>query len=205
MVAVTNGPLAAFALMLVAATSHFSPAHSFSAISSRAAARNDVRTRPASSVDAALAPPHSPRRRTEMGRRRRRRLRSGGASSPATELRGSSNDPDDPAPSSSSSLLLLGDSDATVLGAAGAIASTVMIYSESVLFRTGCGLPAGPFGLVGAAEGVSYLGVVGLVGFSLYTKIRTVSDVLYSIVLALSCEVVGRRLVNTSTFAFIYA
>jgi len=48
-----------------------------------------------------------------------------------------------------------------------------MIYSESVLFQTGCGLPAGPAGLVGAAEGVSYLGVVGLVGFSLFTKITT--------------------------------
>ena len=48
-----------------------------------------------------------------------------------------------------------------------------MLYSESVLFQTGCGLPAGPLGLVGAAEGISYLSVVGLVGYSLYTKIRT--------------------------------
>ena len=48
-----------------------------------------------------------------------------------------------------------------------------MIYSESVLFQTGCGLPAGPAGLVGAAEGLSYLSVVGLVGYSVYTKIRT--------------------------------
>ena len=47
------------------------------------------------------------------------------------------------------------------------------LYSESVLYSTGCGLPAGPFGLVGAAEGVSYLFTVGLVGFSLYTKITT--------------------------------
>lgn len=48
-----------------------------------------------------------------------------------------------------------------------------MLYSESVLFRTGCGLPAGPLGLVGAVEGLSYLGVVVLVGYSLYVKIRT--------------------------------
>ena len=48
-----------------------------------------------------------------------------------------------------------------------------MLYSESVLFRTGCGLPTGPFGMVGATEGISYLGVVVLVGFSLFTKIRT--------------------------------
>jgi hypothetical protein len=38
---------------------------------------------------------------------------------------------------------------------------------------TGCGLPAGPFGLYGALEGLSYLWVVGLVGFSIYTKATT--------------------------------
>jgi len=67
----------------------------------------------------------------------------------------------------------LGDSESTLLGIAGIIASLIMLFSESVLFRTGCGLPAGPAGLVGAAEGVSYLGVVVLVGFSLFTKIKT--------------------------------
>jgi len=60
-----------------------------------------------------------------------------------------------------------------LLGISGLIASTIVLYSESVLFNTGCGLPAGPFGLVGAVEGISYLGVVGLIGFSLYTKIKT--------------------------------
>ena len=69
--------------------------------------------------------------------------------------------------------LQLGDSESTLLGITGVIASIIMLYSESVLFRTGCGLPAGPFGLVGAAEGISYLGVVVLVSFSLFTKIRT--------------------------------
>lgn len=68
------------------------------------------------------------------------------------------------------------DSESLLLGVAGIFACIIMIYSESVLFQTGCGLPAGPLGLVGAAEGISYLGAVGLVGYSLYTKIRTVSD-----------------------------
>jgi len=67
----------------------------------------------------------------------------------------------------------LSDSESALLGVAGIVASGIMIFSESVLFRTGCGLPAGPLGLVGAAEGVSYLGAAGLVGFSIYTKVRT--------------------------------
>ena len=71
----------------------------------------------------------------------------------------------------------LGEAEAAILGVAGTAASTIMLYSESVLFRTGCGLPAGPLGLVGAAEGISYLGVVALVGYSVFTKIRTVSSV----------------------------
>jgi len=193
MVAVTNGRIAALALTLVVATSHFSSTHSFSAISSRVVVagvrNNDARPTMTASVDAAVAATMDHRRR----RRRRRRRRSGGyyassSSSSSTELRlGSSSgndDPDDdPTTSSSSSsssssllpLLVVGDSDATVLGATGVAAATVMIYSESVLFRTGCGLPAGPLGLVGAAEGLSYLCVVGLVCFSLYAKIRTVS------------------------------
>ena len=45
-------------------------------------------------------------------------------------------------------------------GIFGSFASIVVLYSEFVLKTTGCGLPAGPFGLVGAVEGVSYLGVV---------------------------------------------
>lgn len=68
---------------------------------------------------------------------------------------------------------VVGSSDQLILGISGLVASSIVLYSESALFQTGCGLPAGPFGLVGAMEGVSYLGVVGLVGFSLYTKIRT--------------------------------
>mmetsp|Transcript_33883 Transcript_33883/g.101097 ORF Transcript_33883/g.101097 Transcript_33883/m.101097 type:complete len:205 (-) Transcript_33883:5312-5926(-) len=64
-------------------------------------------------------------------------------------------------------------SDDLLLGAAGSTAGLVTLYSESVLARTGCGLPAGPFGLVGAIEGISYLGVVALAAYSLYTKIKT--------------------------------
>ena len=45
-------------------------------------------------------------------------------------------------------------------GILGILASMVVLRSEFVLKTTGCGLPAGPFGLVGAIEGVSYLGVV---------------------------------------------
>ena len=58
-------------------------------------------------------------------------------------------------------------------GLLGTSASLVVLYSEFTLKTTGCGLPAGPFGLVGAVEGVSYLAIVGLVGASLTTKVRT--------------------------------
>jgi hypothetical protein len=76
----------------------------------------------------------------------------------------------------------LGESDQVLLGVAGTLASVITLYSESVLKSTGCGLPAGPFGLLGAAEGVSYLGVVGVGAYSLYTKIKTVSHFLKYIV-----------------------
>lgn len=61
----------------------------------------------------------------------------------------------------------------TVLGAAGTVMALVTLYSEYTLKTTGCGLPAGPGGLVGAVEGVSYLGVVGIAGSSLFTKLKT--------------------------------
>ena len=70
--------------------------------------------------------------------------------------------------------MLMATSDQLVLGMGGTIAALVMMYSEFVLSQTGCGLPAGPFGLVGAVEGLSYLSVVGLGGYSLYQKITTV-------------------------------
>lgn len=51
-------------------------------------------------------------------------------------------------------------------GILGILASVVVLYSEFVLKNTGCGLPAGPFGIVGAVEGVSYLGVVATCAFA---------------------------------------
>jgi hypothetical protein len=67
----------------------------------------------------------------------------------------------------------MSESDQSLLGVTGTVAGLVTLYSESVLKTTGCGLPAGPFGLVGAIEGVSYLGIVGIAAYSLYTKIKT--------------------------------
>jgi hypothetical protein len=69
--------------------------------------------------------------------------------------------------------LTLRESDQTILGATGVVASAIMLYSEYTLKQTGCGLPAGPAGLIGAAEGLSYLYVVGLTGFSLWKKVKT--------------------------------
>jgi hypothetical protein len=68
---------------------------------------------------------------------------------------------------------VMSESDQTLLGVTGTIAALVTLYSESVLKTTGCGLPAGPFGLVGGVEGLSYLGVTGIAAYSLYTKIKT--------------------------------
>ena len=63
-------------------------------------------------------------------------------------------------------------SDQGVLGAIGSVAALITLYSEFTLANTGCGLPAGPLGLVGLAEGLSYLGIVGIVGYSLFTKVK---------------------------------
>ena len=57
--------------------------------------------------------------------------------------------------------------------AAGLVANPVMWVSLYSVSTTGGGLPAGPFGLVGALEGISYLVVVGFVGAALYTKATT--------------------------------
>ena len=58
-------------------------------------------------------------------------------------------------------------------GALGTGASLVVLFSEFTLKTTGRGLPAGPFGLVGAVEGVSYLAIVGIIGASVTTKVKT--------------------------------
>mmetsp|Transcript_37504 Transcript_37504/g.58583 ORF Transcript_37504/g.58583 Transcript_37504/m.58583 type:complete len:183 (-) Transcript_37504:630-1178(-) len=67
----------------------------------------------------------------------------------------------------------LDDKTAGGLGAVGLFTSAVMLYSEYTLKTTGCGLPAGPGGAVGAIEGISYLAVLGLVGYSVFTKVKT--------------------------------
>ena len=43
------------------------------------------------------------------------------------------------------------DEELALYGAGGVFASAVVLYSEFTLKTTGCGLPAGPFGAVGAA------------------------------------------------------
>jgi len=73
----------------------------------------------------------------------------------------------------SDSPLSLSESDQVVAGVGGTAAALLVLGSEAVLKTTGCGLPAGPAGLIGAAEGISYLSVVGFVGWSLWTKTTT--------------------------------
>ncbi|KAL3919954.1 MAG: hypothetical protein SGILL_003494, partial [Bacillariaceae sp.] len=64
-------------------------------------------------------------------------------------------------------------STAWVLGVGGTFAALVTFYSEFTLKSTGCGIPAGPFGLFGLVEGLSYLGVTGVAAYSIVTKIKT--------------------------------
>jgi hypothetical protein len=58
------------------------------------------------------------------------------------------------------------------IGAGGVFSCLVVLYSEFSLKSTGCGLPAGPLGLVGLTEGLSYLAVIAIVAWSLFTKAR---------------------------------
>jgi hypothetical protein len=51
--------------------------------------------------------------------------------------------------------------------------SPICIWSEYTLATTGAGLPPGPSGLLGAAEGVSYLMFVVMVGLSIKSKVQT--------------------------------
>ena len=71
--------------------------------------------------------------------------------------------------------LSMKETDQILIGGAGTLAAIVTLYSEFVLKTTGCGLPAGPFGLVGAIEGISYLAIVGIVAYALFIKVKTVS------------------------------
>ncbi|GJP51126.1 hypothetical protein CLOM_g10293 [Closterium sp. NIES-68] len=67
-----------------------------------------------------------------------------------------------------------GSSTAEIAGAVGGLISVpVVAWSLFTLKTTGCGLPPGPGGSLGALEGVAYLAIVGLVGWSAYTKATT--------------------------------
>ncbi|XP_058069052.1 uncharacterized protein LOC131218504 [Magnolia sinica] len=61
------------------------------------------------------------------------------------------------------------------IGAAvgGLVSNPVIGWSLYTLKTTGCGLPPGPGGSIGALEGVSYLVVIGIIAWSLYTKAKT--------------------------------
>ncbi|CAH9087013.1 unnamed protein product [Cuscuta epithymum] len=55
----------------------------------------------------------------------------------------------------------------------GLVSAPVIGWSLYTLKSTGCGLPPGPGGSLGALEGVSYLAAAAIVGWSLYTKSKT--------------------------------
>uniref|UniRef100_A0A7S0VXR2 Uncharacterized protein n=1 Tax=Hemiselmis tepida TaxID=464990 RepID=A0A7S0VXR2_9CRYP len=56
-------------------------------------------------------------------------------------------------------------------GAATAVGANLVVVASLVSVKsTGHGLPAGPYGLLGALEGVSYLAAVSLFASSLYTR-----------------------------------
>ncbi|CAK0843480.1 unnamed protein product [Prorocentrum cordatum] len=63
--------------------------------------------------------------------------------------------------------------DSEALGAAGVASALLVLWSEATLQATGRGLPEGPFGLLGALEGLAYLAVIGLVAWSALTKVTT--------------------------------
>ena len=69
----------------------------------------------------------------------------------------------------------LSSKDQILLGSFGTFTAIVTLYSEFILKATGCGLPAGPFGLVGAIEGISYLSIVGVAAYAIVIKLKTVS------------------------------
>lgn len=56
---------------------------------------------------------------------------------------------------------------------AGLVAQPIVWVSLYSVATTGGGLPAGPFGLVGLLEGLSYLAMVGFVGAAVVSKVRT--------------------------------
>ena len=59
------------------------------------------------------------------------------------------------------------------MGISGTVTALIVLYSEYTLSQTGCGLPAGPGGIYGAIEGLSYLEVAGIFILSLINKVTT--------------------------------
>lgn len=59
------------------------------------------------------------------------------------------------------------------LGLVGTAASLIVLASEYKLKTTGEGFPEGPFGVIGLVEGLSYLSIIGFVGWSLFKKATT--------------------------------
>lgn len=62
---------------------------------------------------------------------------------------------------------------AGLIGGVGVVSNLICDYSLYVLKTTSCGLPPGPFGLEGAAEGISYLAVIGIFAWSAIKKVTT--------------------------------
>jgi hypothetical protein len=102
-----------------------------------------------------------------------RSSKNNAASTMSSYLKGASDDRDE---NDNDFSLTTKESDQIVFGGVGSVASLIMLYSEYVLSETGCGLPAGPLGLVGALEGLSYLTVLSLGSYSIYTKVKTVGQ-----------------------------
>lgn len=61
-------------------------------------------------------------------------------------------------------------------GGGGLAAVAVVVWSLAALRDTGCGLPPGPGGMLGATEGLSYLVVAGLAGWGLLRQARRRTD-----------------------------
>lgn len=86
---------------------------------------------------------------------------------------GNNNNNNDDNNESSSNNNIIAESDQLIIGVIGIVSSFIVLYSEYTLKMTGCGLPAGPYGIIGASEGISYLVIIGITAFSLYTKLST--------------------------------
>lgn len=57
--------------------------------------------------------------------------------------------------------------------AGGLVANPIVAWSLFTLKTTGCGLPPGPGGALGALEGVSYLALLSIISWSAFTKVKT--------------------------------